>query len=107
MAVAKSWIQHNRIQSPYLCKILRKDILYNLRLYRSWADVDNTYLRVVSQLRPKRIKKALEEKAVMRSSAAFPYVERYCYLQILILFLCHKNSSILLKAIPIILTFNG
>lgn len=65
MAVAKSWIYHNRIQSPYLCKILRKDILYNLRLYRSWADVDNTYLRVVSQLSPKRIKKALEEKAVM------------------------------------------
>lgn len=51
--------------SPYLCKILRKDILYNLRLYGSWAYVDNTYLRVVSQLSPKRIKKTLEEKNIM------------------------------------------
>lgn len=64
-ACSKSWIYCNRISSPYLVKFLRKDILYDLRLHRSWAYVDNAYLRVVCQLRPKRIKKTLEEKTVM------------------------------------------
>lgn len=56
--------------SPYLCKILSKDVLDDLRLYRPWADLDNAYLRVVSQLGPQRIKESLEDKNIVKSSSA-------------------------------------
>jgi len=58
--------------SPYLCKILCKDILYDLRLYRSRAYDSNIYLRVVSQLSPKRIKETLEEKMI-QCNLPLPY----------------------------------
>lgn len=53
--------------SPYLCKILSKDILDDLGLHRPWADLDNAYLRVVSQLSPQRIKESLEDKNTVKS----------------------------------------
>lgn len=54
--------------NPYLCKVLSKDILDDLGLHRPWADLDNAYLRIVSQLSPQRIKESLEDKNTVKSS---------------------------------------
>lgn len=61
--------------SPYLCKILSEDILDDLGLHRPWADLDNTYLRVVSQLGPQGIKESLEDKNRVKPSFLMFYAK--------------------------------